>query len=353
MGETQRFAGGEVGRVQRETAIQALTLNSFLYAAQGNLATAQDMADRAIKAQFEPIEMEISYLKEWLDMNKDNLSREDKKRADQLKIQLEERTRLLEEQKATKTAIQNIGLEAAKNGADAVTLRNIQGAGTVEQATELSGGFLGAEFRMKQAQQEFENRIAIQKFEEDKRKFGIEFAFKQQKEGVTGQTAIETSKAQTKDSINTIDTLQTHAGLNNAVGAGFKWFARMGTPFTGSKTDFIAEVEKLTSSLSLESLIQAKSRGATFGALSDREMGILSSSATKIGSWRRFADDGVTVVGYKASEKDFKKELEKINNFAKLDYIIKGGNPEDVGASVMEDGTIWVSNSDGTYTQLQ
>jgi hypothetical protein len=58
------------------------------------------------------------------------------------------------------------------------------------------------------------------------------------------------------------------------------------------------------------------------------------------------------VKGYKASEKDFKTELDKINNYAKLDYLIKGGNIADIGATVTEDGKIWVKNSDGTLTSL-
>ena len=49
----------------------------------------------------------------------------------------------------------------------------------------------------------------------------------------------------------------------------------------------------------------------------------------------------------------FKKELDKINNFAKLDYILKGGDPSDVGAKIMPDGTIWSSNSDGTFTKIK
>ena len=42
-----------------------------------------------------------------------------------------------------------------------------------------------------------------------------------------------------------------------------------------------------------------------------------------------------------------------INNFAKLDYIVKGGNPSDVGAKIMADGTVWAANSNGTYTQIK
>ena len=120
---------------------------------------------------------------------------------------------------------------------------------------------------------------------------------------------------------------------------------------TGGRQNFIASVEQIRSNLNLEALIGAKARGATFGALSDQELQVLASSASKIGTWAKKDGDG-NVVAYNASEKDFKRELDKINNFARLDYIRKGGLPEDIGAVLMTDGNYYVQNSDGTYTQI-
>lgn len=121
---------------------------------------------------------------------------------------------------------------------------------------------------------------------------------------------------------------------------------------TGKQQEFISGVEQLRSQLTLDSLINAKSQGATFGALSEGEMNILSSSASKLGTWA-IKDKSGNVVGYNTSQSNFQKEMDKINNFAKLDYILKGGNPEDIGAITMTDGTIWVKNSDDTLTQIK
>lgn len=108
--------------------------------------------------------------------------------------------------------------------------------------------------------------------------------------------------------------LKNHKGLINAVGpidisrmAPFQW---------GQKQDFIGSVEQLVSDLSLESLIEAKSRGATFGALSDSEMRILASAATKIGTWRIMDKNG-EVKGYRITEKAFKEELDNISKIYK------------------------------------
>ena len=119
---------------------------------------------------------------------------------------------------------------------------------------------------------------------------------------------------------------------------------------TGERQNLIAGVEQLRSQLDLDTLVAAKARGATFGALSDNELRVLSSAATKLGTWA-IKDKQGNVLGYNTTESNFRKELDKINNFAKLDYILKGGMPENVGAQVIG-GKIYVQNSDGTITQI-
>lgn len=121
--------------------------------------------------------------------------------------------------------------------------------------------------------------------------------------------------------------------------------------YTPGASNFVADVEQLRSQLNLKSLIEAKQQGATFGALSDNEGQMLANAATKIGTWA-IKDGKGNVIGYDAKESDFKNELTKISNFAKLDYILKGGNPDDVGVQTMDDGTHWVQNWDGTMTKL-
>ena len=120
---------------------------------------------------------------------------------------------------------------------------------------------------------------------------------------------------------------------------------------TGEKQNLIGDIKQLQSQLSLDSLVNAKANGATFGALSEKELKLLSDSATKLSTWE-VEKDGRTV-GYDTSEKAFKTEMDKIRNFAKLDYLLKGGAPEDIGVQVLPDGTYWVLNSNGSYTQLQ
>lgn len=180
MGETSSFGNAQIAQIERDRTVKALQLNSFLFAAQGNLATAQDMADRSVKAQFEPVELEINYLKEFLDMNEKNMDRVDKKRAEALRLQLDERTRLLDEQKAERSAINSISIEAAQAGADALMLNKINSAKTQEEALQIAASDPKLLSWAKTMQEE--------KFAEEKRQFGLTYALAQQKAGEAGTT---------------------------------------------------------------------------------------------------------------------------------------------------------------------
>lgn len=165
-------------------------------------------------------------------------------------------------------------------------------------------------------------------------------------------------QAYAKDKIDSITNLLKSSGLNSSVGPNFLSrstnFLTSGFGLdtkTGAKTKFIGDVQKIASQLTLDALINAKAQGATFGALSEGELNLLKNSGTAINSWAQ-KDKSGNVTSYNVSEKDFKAELDKINSFAKKDYILKGGNPEDIGVVTMPDGTLWNRNSDGSMTKL-
>lgn len=92
----------------------------------------------------------------------------------------------------------------------------------------------------------------------------------------------------------------------------------------GKTQNFIAGVEQLIKGMTLQGLIDAKSQGATFGALSEGELKLLSDSASKIGTWAEKDKNG-NVTGYNVDEKSFKEELQKIQNGLKEDKALKLG----------------------------
>ncbi len=272
----------------------------------------------------------------------------------------------VDEQQAILKPINDIMTLAAQNGASKETLDKIGSSKSVAEAISVAGYDLGAQFRQKVAQQEFDNKIQQGQLAVSQANTGIARArlnFDMAKEAydqaqkTAGAVSPTMQQALAKSSIDLVGGLLKSDSLNAAVGTNP--LARGGihlgpipiVPTTlkgvsGGLQDFISGVEQIRSQLNLQALIDAKAKGATFGALSDQEGQLLASAATKIGTWA-IKDKNGKVTGYDASENDFKKELEKINAFAKLDYVLKGGNPTDAGVKQESDGTWSALSSDG------
>lgn len=160
-------------------------------------------------------------------------------------------------------------------------------------------------------------------------------------------------QAQAQANVDQINALATTPHLAGAVGSTE---AQRRTPFnemtTGNRSNFLAGVQQVTNQLTLNALQNAKANGATFGALSEGELGLLSASATKLNTWA-VKDKNGNVTGYATSPANFQAELDKINNFAKLDYLLKGGDPASVGVIETSDGRFYTKNSDGSVTELR
>ena len=68
---------------------------------------------------------------------------------------------------------------------------------------------------------------------------------------------------------------------------GSNWFGRtdISNMFTGDKNVVLGYIDNMLSESTLNQLIKAKSWGATFGALSNQELGLLERSATVLNKW--------------------------------------------------------------------
>lgn len=116
----------------RNNAIKALGVASIAQTLQGNVARAQDMAQKAVDAQFQPLQTKLNYLQNIYQLNKDTLERQDKRRADMLKLSLDERIRVLNNQREDyKTALAAMADAVAKNPG------NQQAALAAQQAQQL------------------------------------------------------------------------------------------------------------------------------------------------------------------------------------------------------------------------
>ena len=90
-------------------------------------------------------------------------------------------------------------------------------------------------------------------------------------------------------------------------------------PFgAGANAETLSKIETLLSGLTLDELISAKSRGATFGALSDAELKTLAAAASNLGARAVKRDDG-SIKGFRGTVTGLKADITKIQEMAKLD----------------------------------
>lgn len=92
--------------------------------------------------------------------------------------------------------------------------------------------------------------------------------------------------------------------------------------FSGDSDALIGQTEQFISKKFLQSLIDVKAQGATFGALQKAEQDALTAAATFVGQRRIYKGKGEdrTVVGYDMSEEDFKRELSTIQTLTRTAY---------------------------------
>ena len=140
-----RTAGGvapiEASRL-RKNAIQALSVNSLLEASRGNLATAYELVDRAVKQKFDPIYEQINVKTKNLELirSSEAYTKEQRDEA-QKQIDLQNaKLKATQDQEAKEKEIQSIAVQAAQAGVDALTLNKIRNAKDIVEATQLAQG---------------------------------------------------------------------------------------------------------------------------------------------------------------------------------------------------------------------
>lgn len=364
----------------RENTIKALGLAAIGQTLQGNIALAESNIQSALDAEFEPERTKLATLQQLYVFNKDTLERVDKKRADALNIFLDERSRLLGIAEADKKEIYDIGKTALNYGADSGTVQKIYASKTREDALLAAGSFL----QDPMAKIDLENaklgniltRTQIEKaaYELDLlKKYGgmtpAQYAqyLKDEQKSIRdeedAQVKSDMEGQALNEKITVINSILNSSGVNSVVGTNVLTRGKTttvlgatllggaaGLPFgpigvaggallgggaalltgnldqiTGSGQFVIGRTEQLISKEFLDNLIAVKAKGATFGALTDREGAALRAAATYIGN-RQIRDKNDNVVGYNMAEADFKRELNNILTLTQKAYEKATGN---------------------------
>lgn len=96
------FIVGEQTQIQRQSAIELGALASVAQALQGNIQLANDTIDRTLKLEFEPVENRINNIKSLLDLNYQDLTTQEKKRADLTTVLLNQQQKMVDDIKSAK-----------------------------------------------------------------------------------------------------------------------------------------------------------------------------------------------------------------------------------------------------------
>lgn len=357
-GITKAQASDKINEINRVNASQLADLAVVQMAKQGQYDSAREIADRAIDARLEEQKNRNQALLFTYQENKELFTKAEQR---DFEAEQKKRDREYETEKQTLTQISNLALSALESGAPTSVVSRMQKAKTLAEATSIGGQYVGKlDRQIKQAQlSKIYADIAESRATADAKKSNLVL------------TPYKAAVAQSD--IQSIDSLIKSPGVQGKVGTGAlgrtptTWYgnvakaiATLGTgtlrdiqlKTSGANADFVAGVNTLKSQITLDALQKAKESGVTFGSLTEGERAEVARSGSKIASWE-IKDSQGNVLGYNTSEESMQKELSKINNFKKLDYISRGGNPLDIGATVLADGSVIVANADGTFTQLK
>ena len=98
-----------------------------------------------------------------------------------------------------------------------------------------------------------------------------------------------------------------------------KWIDQAFEAGTSDVSNYIAGIKQLIDKETLDTLIQLKSTGATLGAISEKELDILQSAASRINQWQ-VKDGDDKVIKYNVTEKVMREELRRIYDAAQVIY---------------------------------
>lgn len=356
-GATDRGVAPQDTGALRQNAIKALSIaqqSDIAFAAatgsQMRLQAAKDKAQQIIDLKYKPLEDALAIKEKQYELNKDVLSVYDKKRTEALTLAIDKEKTALADKKALEKGNADKVSEYAKYAMDAGQ-SDIAGqisaldtsSKTFKQdlatlQAKIKNPMMALDIAIKQA-----NLAKIQK---ETRLLGEPTAT-EKKAMAAALTEAKTSLPAMYDKLDTIDLLKKSTGLKSRVGANI--LSRKSPGFwggaknlvtgigvlddaTGASKDFAAGVQNLTEGLTLDNLIAAKERGATFGALSEGELRLLAASATRINNWELKDDKGKGRGIWDIDEASFNREMDNIKRLTQRAIELKEGtliSPEE------------------------
>lgn len=346
----------------RNNAIQALSVSSLLEASRGNITLAQDLVDRAVAQKYDPIKEEIAVNKANLDLilNDPLTSLADKNRANRQKEIQDAKASAIAKEEVNEKARRDLTLTAVKYGVPNDVLQKMQSASTFEEAQLIGAPYLTdpkAQYELESAR--LDNVLKRAEIDRKQRETALlgEQTKEQKKVEAQALKDAKTAIPLLEDKVGMIDTLLTHPGMTMAVGT-VPYFSKSKLfDFVGTRQAFAGGVHQLTSTETLDYLVNLKKQGGTLGALSQTELDILKGAASKINDWEDKDSKGNPLGTWNVKESDFKKELTTLQTLANRALTNARGDlltteeRESLDEAYSSDGTALVADPSAYFTK--
>ena len=402
----------------RKNALKALSIgqqadiaSAALTGSQLKLQAAQDKAKQAVALVYDPIEAQLNVKQKQYELNKDLLATIDKKRTEALGVALaQEKTKLDAERKTAEEVSQMI-VNASTQGAPASLVTKAQNAKTSTEAAAILGMYAGDYWGTKAKIAQYNQTLAqTAKLNAETAKTRAESAGgsssgvttivngvpvssaaaswiaqwnsgAMELENIYKEIPANDSKLQNEiaalvkaqggkriltitdaqigainDQIKNIDDLIGKNGYNYKVISGIAQggLFGFGGRITGAKADALAIASNLVSNQTLQALADAKSKGITFGALSDSELATVAGAASRIAAKAVKDKETGKIIGFDSSESGFLADLQTVKKGLQDSIKAKTGTTQlDPASAYAENAYRAITNTNSTPTGVQ
>ena len=136
------FIAGQQGETARRAGIDAMITSALIQSKTGQIQTAQDTVDRALSMKYDPIIQRMDFQKQIIEMNYNELSRSDKKLADEKSAKLAIESKKLDQL----MTFQNNALKnAMQKNAPSSVINGIVNAKDIGEISQVGGNYIVSE----------------------------------------------------------------------------------------------------------------------------------------------------------------------------------------------------------------
>lgn len=185
-----QFITGRQAFLRRQQAVEIGALEARRAALQGNLELSKQIAQRTVDLEFEPLEQKIKNAQLFLQLNNDNLSREEKKQAERIAYVTQQQEKDLQERKEARAF-------ALENG---VTTPYFNRSGTIYRTSDGKAFSTPEEFRAATGIQDLASVPSINPLSSEDRGYVSSLATKYPDAGIRLSDSPETAQAKLKSS---------------------------------------------------------------------------------------------------------------------------------------------------------